>query len=100
MKVLRVSPEHFWAFSLAVSVRNIYPQAYDRYYHKLFKRQGEYFDIPTSTLTPLQIRESLANLAAEVIPANKVEEFKELLKLKSSPNGGVAVTDDLKYTSR
>ncbi|KAF4575232.1 hypothetical protein EYR40_005032 [Pleurotus pulmonarius] len=81
LAVLRVSPEHFWAFSLA-----------------LFKRQGEYFDIPTSTLTPLQIRQNLANLAAEVIPSNKVEEFKELLKLKSSPNGGVAVTDDLKYT--
>ena len=26
-------------------------------------------------------------------------QFKELLKLKSTPNGGVAVTDDLKYTS-
>jgi hypothetical protein len=25
-------------------------------------------------------------------------KFRELLKLKSSPNGGVGVTDDLKYT--
>ena len=25
-------------------------------------------------------------------------QFKDLLSLKSSPNGGVAVTDDLKYT--
>jgi hypothetical protein len=49
-------------------------------------------------LTPLQIREKLAALSAQVIP-NKVEDFKELLKLKGSPNGGVDVTDDLKYTS-
>ncbi|KAG5654220.1 hypothetical protein H0H81_005907 [Sphagnurus paluster] len=66
----------------------------------LFKNQGDYFDIPASTLTPLQVRESLAQLAAQVIPANAVEEFKEVLKLKSSPNGGNGVTDDLKYTSQ
>lgn len=66
---------------------------------QLFKQQEDYFDIPTSTLTPLQIREKLATLAAQVIPASKVGEFNDLLRLKSSPNGGVAVTDDLKYTS-
>ncbi|KAJ7034141.1 hypothetical protein C8F04DRAFT_1102379 [Mycena alexandri] len=77
----RVSPDSFWPFSLA-----------------LFKRQGEYFDIPTSTLTPLQIREKLTALAAEVVPANAVANFSDLLALKSSPNGGNAVTDDLKYT--
>ncbi|KAJ7055102.1 hypothetical protein C8F01DRAFT_1161061 [Mycena amicta] len=81
LAVARVSPESFWPFSLA-----------------LFKRQGEYFDIPSSTLTPLQIREKLAALAAEVIPANAAGDFSELLALKSSPNGGNAVTDDLKYT--
>ncbi|KAJ6532271.1 hypothetical protein DFH09DRAFT_1182564 [Mycena vulgaris] len=81
LAVARASPESFWPFSLA-----------------LFKRQGEYFDIPTSTLTPLQIREKLAALAAEVIPANATGNFADLLLLKSSPNGGNAVTDDLKYT--
>ncbi|KAF5387619.1 hypothetical protein D9615_000710 [Tricholomella constricta] len=81
LAVARVAPDKFWPYSLA-----------------LFKKQGDYFDIPTSTLTPLQVRENLAQLAAEVIPSDAVEEFKELLKLKSSPNGGNAVTDDLKYT--
>ena len=81
-KVARSSPESFWPFSLA-----------------LFKRQGEYFDIPTSTLTPLQIREKLAALAAEVVPTSVGGNFADLLVLKSSPNGGNAVTDDLKYTS-
>ncbi|KAJ7784147.1 hypothetical protein B0H16DRAFT_1491464 [Mycena metata] len=83
LAVARVSPASFWPFSLA-----------------LFKRQGEYFDIPTSTLTPLQIREKLAALAGEVIPPNlnAVAGFSDLLALKGSPNGGTAVTDDLKYT--
>ncbi|KAG6866116.1 hypothetical protein C0991_008424 [Blastosporella zonata] len=64
----------------------------------LFKKQGDYFDIPSSSLTPLQIRDSLAELAAQVIPSDAVKDFKDLLILKSTPNGGNAVTDDLKYT--
>jgi hypothetical protein len=51
-------------------------------------------------MTPLQIRESLAQLAAGVISDEKVRDFKEQLALKGSPNGGTAVSDDLKYTSR
>ncbi|KAH8827726.1 hypothetical protein DL96DRAFT_1600088 [Flagelloscypha sp. PMI_526] len=81
LAVAKVAPDSFWAFSLA-----------------LFKVQGEYFDIPTSTLSPIQIRAKLADLAATVIPADKVEAFKDLLLNKTTPNGGVAVTDDLKYT--
>jgi len=78
--VARVSPENFWPFSL-----------------RLFQKQDDFFDIPVSTLTPLQIRDKLATIASEVIPPQKVDDFKELLKLKSSPNGGVAVTNDVKY---
>jgi hypothetical protein len=67
----------------------------------LLQRQEEYYDIPTSTLTPIQIREKLASLFAETgVPRDRVETFKELLKLKSTPNGGVSVTDELKYTSK
>ncbi|KAH9977680.1 hypothetical protein BGW80DRAFT_1435423 [Lactifluus volemus] len=67
LAVARVTPEKFWPFSLL-----------------LLQRQEEYYDIPSSTLTPVQIRDKLASL--------------ELLKLKSTPNGGISVTDDLKYT--
>jgi len=82
LAVARVAPEKFWPFSLL-----------------LLQRQGEYYDIPTSTLSPIQIREKLAALFAETgVSGDKVEEFKELLKLKSTPNGGVSVTDELKYT--
>lgn len=81
LAVVRVSPENFWSFSLA-----------------LFKRQTEYFDIPASTLTPVQIRENLAQLVTGVIGSSLTDDFRELLKLKGTPNGGVAVTEDLKYT--
>ncbi|KAI0268155.1 hypothetical protein BC834DRAFT_968370 [Gloeopeniophorella convolvens] len=78
----RVAPDKFWAFSLL-----------------LLQRQGEFYDIPTSTLTPLQIREKLAALFAETgVSDDTVGAFSELLKLKSTPNGGVSVTDELKYT--
>lgn len=64
------------------------------------KKQEAFYDIPTSTLSPIQIRERLAQVAQELpLPSNKLDEFKELLKNKSTPNGGVSVTDDLKYTS-
>ncbi|KAF8897880.1 hypothetical protein BD779DRAFT_406751 [Infundibulicybe gibba] len=65
---------------------------------QLFKHQEAFFDIPTSTQTPLQIRKSLAVLAGQVLPPACVSEFGALLELRGSPNGGVAVTDDLKYT--
>jgi hypothetical protein len=66
---------------------------------QLFKAQEDFYDIPTSNLSPIQIRAKLAQVAAQVLPGDKLDEFKELLKNKSTPNGGVAVTDDLKYNS-
>jgi hypothetical protein len=53
-----------------------------------------------SDLTPKQIRQKLAELAAPFIGEDKKAAFLDLLALKSTPNGGVAVTDDLKYTSK
>ncbi|TCD67508.1 hypothetical protein EIP91_012313 [Steccherinum ochraceum] len=82
LAVARVAPDRFWDFSLA-----------------LFEGQGEFFDIPTSNLTPTQIREKLADLAGTVIGPDKVAAVKDLLTNKTSPNGGVDVTNDLKYTS-
>ncbi|KAG2099316.1 hypothetical protein BD769DRAFT_1511561 [Suillus cothurnatus] len=81
LAVVRAAPEKFWTFSLA-----------------LFKQQAEFFDGPSSNMTPLQIREKLASIAAEVIAKRQLEMFKDLLKLKPTPNGGIGVTDDLKYT--
>ena len=66
---------------------------------QLMKAQTQFFDIPTSTLTPLQTREKLVSLASPIIGDENVSKVKDLLELKSTPNGGNAVTDDLKYTS-
>ncbi|KAN0126747.1 hypothetical protein V8E52_000387 [Russula decolorans] len=78
----RVSPDKFWPFSL-----------------RLLQRQEEYYDIPASTLTAIQIREKLASLYAESgVSGDQIEVFKDLLRNKSTPNGGVSVTDELKYT--
>ncbi|KAL4076386.1 hypothetical protein J3A83DRAFT_4227027 [Scleroderma citrinum] len=83
LAVARVAPEHFWQFS-----------------RQLFDNQDDFFDVPVSTLTPLQVREKLAKVAALVIPGDKVDDFKKQLQHPSQghPNGGVAVTNDLKYT--
>jgi hypothetical protein len=76
------------------------PGKYNQQCSQFFKVQDDFYDIPSSTLTPLQIREKLAQVAAQVIPTDKVDAFKDLLVHKTSPNGGVDVTDDLKYTSK
>ncbi|KAK7470201.1 hypothetical protein VKT23_001639 [Stygiomarasmius scandens] len=83
LAVARVSPQHYWPFSLA-----------------LFKNQGDYFDQPSLTRTPLEIRGNLAKLAGDVIgpDSSLVKDFASLLEHKGSPNGGNSITDDLKYT--
>jgi len=77
----RAAPAKFWDFHLA-----------------LMKNQKDYFDIPSSQRTTIETREKLAELAAPIIGHDNVGVFKDLLKYKSTPNGGNGVTDDLKYT--
>jgi hypothetical protein len=61
--------------------------------------QQDYFDVPSSQRTPVQTREKLVELAAPIVGSNKVEALKSLLQHKTTPNGGIDVTEDLKYTS-
>ena len=51
-------------------------------------------------MTPIQIREKLVELASHHIGKANVGKLTDLLKLKATPNGGIAVTDDLKYNSQ
>ncbi|KAF8728323.1 hypothetical protein AX14_006794 [Amanita brunnescens Koide BX004] len=81
LAALRASPENFYKFSLT-----------------LFDHQREFYDQPASHLTAFQIRERLRDIAEEVLPEPMVEKFWNLLQLQSTPNGGIGVTDDLKYT--
>lgn len=66
---------------------------------QLFEAQQEYFDIPASKLTAVQIREKLAKLSATVLDEEQAAKVNDLLLLKSTPNGGTAVTEELKYMS-
>ncbi|KAG9103466.1 hypothetical protein FRC06_010574 [Ceratobasidium sp. 370] len=77
LAVGRVAPDQFWEYAAI-----------------LFKNQEAFFNVPVSSLTPVQIREKLVALVPEGIDKSKVAD---LLAHKTTPNGGVAVTDDLKY---
>jgi hypothetical protein len=62
-----------------------------------FRARTSFTDVPTANLTPVQLREKLADFGAEcgALSPEEVAAVKEVLTL--SPNGGVGVTDDLKY---
>ncbi|KAF9651678.1 hypothetical protein BDM02DRAFT_3126781 [Thelephora ganbajun] len=81
LAVARVSPEKFWEFHVA-----------------LMNGQEDFFDIPSSNRTPTQTRVKLIELALPIVGEDKKEVLTDLLTHKTTPNGGTAVTDELKYT--
>jgi len=101
--ILRLHPQPWHGSSTflheaALAVLRVAPNAFWDYARVLFKHQEEFYDIPVSNLTPIQIRAKLVALGKEAdLDDTQIAEVAELLKLKSTPNGGVAVTDDLKY---
>jgi hypothetical protein len=50
-------------------------------------------------MTPLEVRQKLIGLASEVVDAGKLEQVKNLLANNPHPNGGIGITDDVKYNS-
>ncbi|QRV93828.1 thioredoxin [Ceratobasidium sp. AG-Ba] len=97
--VLRLQPQPWHGSSTflheaALAVGRTAPGSFWEYASILFKEQQAFFDIPASSLTPTQIREKLVALAPSGVDKSKVQD---LLTHKTTPNGGVDVTDDLKY---
>lgn len=84
LAVIRVKPDAFWDYSLA-----------------LLADQEKFYDIPTSTKTPIETRANLVQLGVEkgILDEADAEEVKDLLAHKTTPNGGNAVTNDLKWCS-
>ena len=84
LAVIRVKPDAFWDYSLA-----------------LLTEQEQFYDIPTSTKTPIETRHNLVQLGVEkgILDEADAEEVKDLLVHKTTPNGGNAVTNDLKWCS-
>jgi hypothetical protein len=81
-QVARISPEKFWEFHVA-----------------LMDAQEDFYDIPSSNRTPTQTRAKLVELALPIVGEDKKGALTDLLSHKTTPNGGTAVTDELKYTS-
>ncbi|KAF8608939.1 hypothetical protein BDV93DRAFT_518971 [Ceratobasidium sp. AG-I] len=97
--VLRLQPQPWHGSSTftheaALAVGRVAPAQFWDYATALFKAQEGFFDIPASSLTPVQIREKLVALSPEGVDKSAVAD---LLVHKTTPNGGVGVTDDLKY---
>lgn len=61
--------------------------------------QEDFYDIPSSSRTPTQTRAKLVDLALPIVGPDKKGALTDLLIHKTTPNGGTAVTDELKYTS-
>lgn len=73
---------------------------YDTALEQLFEAQGDYFDRPASDLTASEIRAKLVSLASDFLASEKIKKLGELLTIKETPNGGIGVTDDLKYNGK
>ncbi|KZT62109.1 hypothetical protein CALCODRAFT_490277 [Calocera cornea HHB12733] len=100
--ILRLTPQPWHASSMllheaALAAARVAPEKFVDVSVQFFKHQTEFYDIPASKLTPTQIRAALVSLATEVIGQEKGAEMADLLVHKTTPNGGTAVTDDLKY---
>ena len=61
--------------------------------------QEDFYDIPSSKRTPTETRGKLIELALPIVGEDKKGKLHDLLAHKTTPNGGTAVTDELKYTS-
>ena len=105
----KVAPASFWEYDTLVRTLFALPiTAYDSIISnshritQLYKRQEEYFDKAVQDLTPNQIRDKLVALAGEVpsIGKDKLAAIRDLITYKTTPNGGVDVTDDIKWFSK
>lgn len=64
------------------------------------EHQEDYFDRAVADQTPTQIRENLVKLAGKAgVESSKLPAIKDKLTYKTSPNGGVDVTNDVKWFS-
>ncbi|KAG8976288.1 hypothetical protein FRC05_004204 [Tulasnella sp. 425] len=101
--IIRLQPQpwhvasHF-CHEAVLAVARVAPDQLLNYLDVLYPVNETFYDIPASTLTPVQIREKLAGIAEPVIGSEKLAAVNELLKHKSTPNGGVGVTEELKYS--
>jgi len=100
--ILRLQPQPWHASSMllheaALAATMAAPNKFFQYNKVLMDNQMDFYDKPASQLTPVQIRKKLVDLAKPVIGEDKAAEMAKHLEHKTTPNGGTAVTDNLKY---
>nr|XP_018265835.1 uncharacterized protein I303_02209 [Kwoniella dejecticola CBS 10117]OBR87993.1 hypothetical protein I303_02209 [Kwoniella dejecticola CBS 10117] len=112
--VTRIYPQPFHYFApfhteALIVFGKTYPDLFWEYLTAIFDTQTEYFNQPSTQLTPSQTRDKLVNLATDLLeknnkftgPKSKVfGELRDKLENKGSPNGGTEATDDLKYLGK
>ncbi|KAG9015557.1 hypothetical protein FRB94_000162 [Tulasnella sp. JGI-2019a] len=100
--LLRLQPQPWHASSqltheAVLAVARVAPDQLLEYLDALYKVSEQFYDIPSSNSTPVQLREKILDVGIPILGEEKVAKAKDLLVLRSTPNGGNAVTDDLKY---
>jgi len=100
--ILRLQPQPWHASSMltheaVLAVSRVAPDQLLEYLDALYKVSEDFYDIPASTYTAVELRDRLVNVGSQILGIEKTKQAKELLLLKGTPNGGNAVTDDLKY---
>ena len=90
-------PSSAIAHEASLAVAKAAPRSWWQYAVALFENRTSFTDVPTSTLSPVQLRQKFADFGLEsgTLTAEEVNAVKQLLTLR--PNGGTGVTDDLKY---
>jgi len=99
---LQIQPWHgssLFTHEASVAVGKVAPEGWWDYHVLLMQHQEEFYDRRVADSTPTEIRRKLIALAGEVpsIDQSKLLTIQELLTYKGSPNGGIAVTDDVKW---
>ncbi|KAG8996498.1 hypothetical protein FRB90_012722 [Tulasnella sp. 427] len=83
--ILRLQPQpwhvasHF-CHEAVLAVARVAPEKLLDYLDALYAVNEAFYDIPASTLTPIQIRENLASVAEPVIGSEKVAAVKDVRK--------------------
>jgi len=100
--ILRLQPQPWHASSMVtheavLAVARVAPEHLLRYLKELYDVSEQYYDIPASNSTPVQLRGKLVDVGSQILSSEQISKAKDLLVLRSTPNGGNAVTDDLKY---
>ncbi|CAG7848659.1 SubName: Full=Uncharacterized protein {ECO:0000313/EMBL:CCA70603.1} [Serendipita indica DSM 11827] len=90
-------PSSSIAHEVSLAVARVAPSKWWNFATTLFEHRPEFTDVPTANLSPVQLREAIAEFGLKqgVLTQDEVDKVKEILTLKEG--GGHGVTDELKY---